>query len=303
MFGEGKSSVTPLPDQPGTLDEDCTFSEEEVRQINDLVAGASIHVGTVFCIALVFGLPGSVLALVSLFSKAVSPTKRYMSFLAISDFAALLLANPTVYNITREPPSEILISVYFYRVFQTLSHWILVMICQERFVSVRYPFLKSRLYTRRATFLSFGAAFIMSLVLCFVGFSIDFYKDRRFPFALILGQTILQQLIYIIIPGDLIKVFTILTACHLRSTIRHRQTIATQAEQNSRLSVTMETQLTRIMVVTVVCFAVLTFPLAFFNIFLSDPKIDNCNGTAAKALVRKATVLTFEFRHRTLCLF
>ncbi|KAK3781582.1 hypothetical protein RRG08_048920 [Elysia crispata] len=79
----GKSSITTLQDQPGTLDEYCTLSEEEFRQINDLVAGASIHVDTVFSIAMVFVLPGSVLALVSLSSKAVSPTKRYMSFLAI----------------------------------------------------------------------------------------------------------------------------------------------------------------------------------------------------------------------------
>ena len=133
-------------------------------------------------------------------------------------------------------------------------------------MSVRYPFQKSRLYTRRATSLSVGAAFTVSLV----PFPGSYLSGIYFNFihcGLEVAVTILYKLIYIVIPRGLIIIFTILTARHLRRNVRHWKTIGTQSEQNSRRSVTMETLLTRMMFVTVVCFAVFTFPWAFIHIF------------------------------------
>ncbi|KAK3776544.1 hypothetical protein RRG08_015141 [Elysia crispata] len=150
--------------------------------------------------------------------------------------------------------------------FKTFSHWILAFICVERFVSVRYPFQKSRLYTRRATFLSVGAAFTVSLV----PFPCSYLSGVYFNFIyfyLEAAVSILYILIYMILPGGLIIIFTILTARHLRRNVRHRETIGTQSEQSSRRSVTMETQLTRLMFVTVVCFVLFTFPWTFIHTF------------------------------------
>ncbi|KAK3781583.1 hypothetical protein RRG08_048921 [Elysia crispata] len=263
------TSFTPSLGENGIFDERCApLTVEELRWIEAVQEATQTQMDILFSIALVFGVPGSILALVTLSSMAVSPTKRYMSFLMVSDFAALLLASWSVYRATRGQFFTQLeqIGVYVFRIFQAFSHWNLALICVERFVSVRYPFQKSRLYTRRATFLSVGAAFTVSLVpfpgsyLSGVYFNF-IYKDLE------AAVTILYKLIYIVIPGGLIIIFTILTARHLRRNVRHRETIGTQSEQNSRRSVTTETQLTRLVFVTVVCFAVFTFPWAFIHIF------------------------------------
>ena len=261
------TSVTPSLGKNGNFDGPCPpLTAEEFRRMNAVLEAARMQVNIIFSIALVFGLPGSVLALVTLSSMAVSPTTRYIRFLAISDFAALLLASWTAYRVTKDQDFTQLglISLYITRTFQAFSHWNLVLICVERFVSVRYPFQKSRLYTRRATSLSVGAAFTLSLV-TFPG---SYLTGAYFNFIYTdLEATVTILLIYIVIPGGLIIIFTMLTACHLRRNVRHRETIGSQSEQNSRRSVTMETQLTRLMFVTVVCFAVFTFPWAFMNIF------------------------------------
>ncbi|KAK3758796.1 hypothetical protein RRG08_054772 [Elysia crispata] len=266
LFPEN-TSVTPSLGKNGNFDRPCPpLTAEEFRRIKSIYEATKIQVNIIFSIALIFGLPGSVLDLVTLPSMAVSPTTRYMSFLAISDFTALLLASLTAYKDAYDLFFTQLehISIYVSRIFQAFSHWNLALICVERFVSVRYPFQKSRLYTRRATFLSVGAAFTVSLV----PFPGSYLSNAYFNFMYLdleAAVTILYTLIYIVIPGGLIIIFTILTARHLRRNVRHRETIGTQSEQNSRRSVTMETQLTRMMFVTVVCFAVFTFPWAFIH--------------------------------------
>ena len=263
------TSVTLSPGQNGNFDYPCPpISEEKLRLIEALEEATEIQVDTIFSIALIFGLPGSVLALVIVSSMAACPTTWYMSSLSMSDLATLFLASLTSYKVTTDSSLTLFDknSIYVCRIFQAFSHWNLALICVERFVSVRYPFQKSRLYTRRAMFLSVGAAFIVSSVPFPVSYLSGLYYDFKYT-DLELAQTILYKLIYIIIPGGLIMIFTILTACHLRRNVRHRETIASQSEQNSRRSVTMEAQLTRMMFVTVVCFVVFTFPWAFIHIF------------------------------------
>ena len=268
LFPEN-TSVTPSLGKNGNFDGPCPpLTAEELRRMKAVNETIHIQVKIIFSIALIFGLPGSVLALVTLSSMVVGPTTRYMSFLAISDFTALLIASLSAYKVTTDHFFTQLdyISFYVPRIFQAFSHWNLALICVERFVSIRYPFQKSRLYTRRATFLSVGAAFTVSLV----PFRGSYLSHVYFNFIYIdleTAVTVLYKLIYIIIPGGLIIICTILTARHLRRNVRHRETIGSQSEQNSRRSVTMETQLTRLMFVTVVCFAVFTFPWAFIHIF------------------------------------
>ncbi|KAK3762220.1 hypothetical protein RRG08_057458 [Elysia crispata] len=161
------TSVTLSPGQNGNFDYPCPpLSEEKLRLIEALEEATKIQVDTIFSIALIFGLPGSVLALVIVSSMAASPTTLYMSSLAMSDLATLFLASLTSYKVTNGGSLTLFDknSIYVCRIFQAFSHWNLALICVERFVSVRYPFQKSRLYTRRAMFLSVGAAFIVSSV-------------------------------------------------------------------------------------------------------------------------------------------
>ncbi|KAK3749123.1 hypothetical protein RRG08_057107 [Elysia crispata] len=276
----GNNSILPSLDKNDTLVGRCPQpSEEEIRLIRALFTATKIQVYTIFSIALFFGLPGSVFALVTLSTIAVSPTKRYISFLAISDFAALILASSTIYRFAVDADSLTsfdMISISGSGLFQIFSHWILVLICEERFVSVRYPFQKSRLYTRRATFLSVGVAFIVSLV-PFPLTYLCFFYDKSKSIELMVANSFLSSLICIIIPGVLIIIFTTLTACH----VRHKKNMAPLSEQNSQRSVTMETQLTRMMFVTVICFAVFTFPVAFillvFGAILKEGSIFFCH--------------------------
>ena len=253
----------------GIFDERCApLTEEELRWIEAVKEATQTQMDIIFSIALVFGMLGSVLALVTVATMEFSPTNLYMSVLTFFDFFALFYTRFIVYTATKPSALQLLdpVIVYVTRIFQAFSHWILALICVERFVSVRYPFQKSRLYTRRATFLSVGAAFTVSLV-PFPGSCLSFTHFNLIYTDLEVAVTILYELISIVIPGGLMIIFTILTACHLRRNVRHRETIGTQSEQNSRRSVTMETQLTRLMFVKVVCFAVFTFPWAFILIF------------------------------------
>ncbi|KAK3741888.1 hypothetical protein RRG08_065460 [Elysia crispata] len=203
LFPEN-TSVTPSLGKNGNFDGPCPpLTAEELRRIKAVDEATQIQVNIIFSIALIFGLPGSVLALVTLSSMVVAPTTRYMSFLAISDFTALLLASLTAYKVVNGLLLTQLdyISFYVTRIFQAFSHWNLALICVERFVSIRYPFQKSRLYTRRATFLSVGAAFTVSLV----PFAGSFLSSAYFNFIyfyLEAAVTILYKLIYIVILGE-----------------------------------------------------------------------------------------------------
>ncbi|GFR97825.1 FMRFamide receptor-like [Elysia marginata] len=243
-------------------------SDADIRRIKTLCAATSIQVSTVFSIALAFGLPGSVFTLVTASSlKFRSPTNLYLSSLAVSDFLALFLASLTSYKATDNSSftDTTVIVLYVNRIFQALSHWILALICIERFISVQLPMHKARLYRDRVVFFSIFVAFWISSIPFPVSYvsTFHYYNQNKFVER---AQTILYTLVYIIIPGALIVIFTFLTARQLKRRTKNRMSMTSGRSLSDR-SVAMETQLTRMMFLTVACFVVFTLPWAVIHIY------------------------------------
>ncbi|RUS82023.1 hypothetical protein EGW08_010214, partial [Elysia chlorotica] len=116
----------------------------------------------IFSLALAFGIPGSVLVVVTVTSITINPSTVYMAVLSISNSIALITGvqifkMPNVGKFTIDD----MIPMWLCRLFQTFSQWTLALICAERFVSVAFPLKKSQLYTMRTTAVSAGAAFLI----------------------------------------------------------------------------------------------------------------------------------------------
>ena len=252
-------------------------SPEELRQIEALDKVKVILSYTAFSVALVLGLPGSILTVITILlgsRSAVSPSRSrstvnpftvYMCTLAASDFISLILASFTIYKLARHAPISRLefLTMLVYRIFQSYSHWLLALICLERFIAVRFPLQKSKIYTTRTVIFSTLLALVLSAI-PFTGSYLILVEDNMRKKALVVVTDILNILIYSILPCIFILVFSFLIAFRINRNVQRRETM--MAASNSRRSVTMETQLTRIMFITAVCFIVFTFPWAAINI-------------------------------------
>ena len=138
------------------------LTPEDMRQIEALAKVNFILIYTVFSVALVLGLLGSIFTVITILlgsRSAVSPSRSrstvnpftvYICTLAGSDFISLFLASFTVYKVNEYghvPDQENIVLVF--RIFQSFSHWILTLICLERFISIRFPLRKSKIYTMK----------------------------------------------------------------------------------------------------------------------------------------------------------
>ncbi|GFN74394.1 thyrotropin-releasing hormone receptor [Plakobranchus ocellatus] len=248
----------------------CIFNEPETcppanndlrNQIRTLCKAAAIKNYAIFSIALALGLPGSVFALITVATMPASPSIVYMGMLAASDFLALTLASVTMYRASDQNswPYEWFL-IWSGRIFQAFSHWMLALICLERYVSVRFPLQKSRVYSMKLTWMSTAVVLIISSIpfamMCFIEFDIYDIGD--------LTNTLVYNIIYIFIPLIFVVLFTILTALKLRSGARRRQTMIVPSSR--RHSSKMESELTRIMFVTAIFFFLLTLPWSFMYI-------------------------------------
>ena len=264
------------------------LTPEELRQIEVLAKVKVILIYTVFSVALVLGLLGSIFTVITILlgsrsavspprcSSTANPFTVYICTLAGSDFISLFLASLTVYEVNDNGYVSIqeIMTFLVFRIFQSFSHWILTLICLERFISIRYPLRKSKIYTMKTVVLSTVLAFLLSAIPFPVVFLIqeEYNLTNR---AIISAANILHMSIYSILPCVFILLFSFLTGFHINRNVQRRESM--MAASNSRRSVTMETQLTRMMFATALCFIVFTVPLtgleAFYDIimFLKTP--------------------------------
>ncbi|RUS83079.1 hypothetical protein EGW08_009165, partial [Elysia chlorotica] len=218
-----------------------------------------------FSTALVLGLPGSILALIPLSRMPLKPSTLYIQLLAASDFASLLTASLVYYKIVgqKDMTDQDNLIKWFGRTFQCFSHWLLVLICLERYVAVRFPLQKARLYTMQNTSLTCLAVFSLSLV-HFVLFAITFIESLKI-WNLMFFIIIVFLSVYIFVPMLLITLFTTLTAVEMRRSRRRRQTIVTTVGSSSASK--LEAEITRIMFLTALFFVILTLPMLAYHLY------------------------------------
>ena len=218
-----------------------------------------------FSAALVFGLPGSIFALILVGRLPLKPSTLYIRLLAASDFVALFSASLTYYKIVNNGDmthSDDFLK-WFGRIFQCFSHWLLVLICLERFVAIRYPLRKARLYTMQTTYLTCIAALFISSV-HFILIALDKTKaieSDKYKFYVIM----FFLSIYIFVPMLLIILFTTLATVEIRRSRGRRQTIV--ASGSSSLASKLEAEITRIMFLTALFFVLLTLPMLLYHLF------------------------------------
>ena len=268
-------SLVPSPQNSSHRTDHCgyTFSDRscppptarEMRYIDSLCDGTEIMMDAIFSVSLALGLPGSSLVLITVYNMPVTPGTFYMGFLAASDFVCLMFGIDLMYKLPDDGSLGIqeVAVIWVGRIFQTFSHWILAFMCLERLVSVKLPTHKARIYTMRNTRLSVGAAFAVSAVpflMTCVHYTIFEYSV---DIELYLG--IVQNLVYIIFPGGLVVISSVLTALQLKRAAKRRETMMTSrgASRSSRL----DSDLTLIMLLTSFCFVVFTFPWGAIHIF------------------------------------
>ena len=238
---------------------------EEMKQIGIVCEVTELQMDTIVSLSMIFGLPGSVLALVTVSSMTVSPPTVYMGCLAVSDFISLLFG-VQVYKLPDDGTFtylEVVAIFWFGRIFQAFSHWTLSLMCLERFVSVKFPTQKSRIYTKKNTWLSVGVAFIISTIP--FDASCLHYMKYEYNVDVVLYLSVLHNLIYIIFPGAMVVTFSTLTAVQIKRGARRRADMMS-AQASSRPS-RMEADLTRMMFLTSVCFVIFTCPWAAVHTF------------------------------------
>ena len=244
-----------------------TPSDKEMRELSKICSASRLQGYILFSSALVLGLPGSVLTGITAARLPLKPSTLYIRILAASDFLSLIFASLTYYAILddfiRELESWEEFTKWFGRIFQSFSHWLLVLICLERYVSVRFPLQKARLYTMQMTCLSCLAAFIIS--------SVHFILSSFLYFEAVEATHIkpaivfLYLTIYIFVPMTLIVLLTSLTAFELKQSQERRRNFMTSV--HTSLATKTEVDVTRMMFLTVICFVIFTLPMLLFHIY------------------------------------
>ncbi|GFR78499.1 growth hormone secretagogue receptor type 1 [Elysia marginata] len=244
---EGDNSSKTVPDlicsylEPNTT---CPLpSDADMRIIKSICTAARTQGYVLFTVALVIGLPGSILALITMCRMPLKPSTLYLCLLSASDFVSLVFVSFTYYETLdiKRPSDWQELSKWIGRVFQAFSHWLLVLICVERFATVRFPLQKSTVYTVRTALYTCIAALLLSCVPLTL-FCLGFYEivtHQKFRFYYI----IIYLSIYIFVPMSLIIVFTSLTAMELRKTQERRRNLTRSGHHTSK----MEAELTRMM--------------------------------------------------------
>ncbi|KAK3774268.1 hypothetical protein RRG08_027286, partial [Elysia crispata] len=200
---------------------------EEMQQIDKVCQASEIQMDIIFSLSLVLGLPGSVLVVVTVSSMEVNPSTIYMKLLAISDFIALALGvqmfkMPNEGNFTIDD----LRPMWLCRLFQAFSNWNLAMMCLERFISVQFPMRKNRIYTIRNTKVSGLMAFLVSATPFF--WSCVHYAVYDYIGHMALHLNIVHNLVYSLVPGAFIVIFSTLTALRLKKERKRRKSMTSR---------------------------------------------------------------------------
>ncbi|GFR65009.1 G-protein coupled receptor [Elysia marginata] len=245
-----------------------TPSRQELRNIRGLCSAVVVQNNIILYVALALGVPGSVFTLITVSSLKYSPAMVYLGSLAASDLLALFVSSLAYHRTVAKAylTDREVLTMYIARIFQALSHWILALICLERFITVRFPMHKSRFYRRRTVFLSL----LIALILSIIPFPVTYVS--RFHYYNTIGtlesaQTYLYQAAYLFVPGLSILILTVLTGLQLKAMKKRRRSMISANSASPSHSAAMETKLIQIMWLTVACFFVLACPFGCMQCF------------------------------------
>ncbi|GFS22582.1 thyrotropin-releasing hormone receptor [Elysia marginata] len=238
----------------------------DLRHIEKICTATLLQGYVLFSVALILGLPGSGLVLLTLARMPLRPSILYIRLLAVSDFVSLVFAGISYYNMLDADyvmTDSDHYSKWFGRIFQVLSHWLLVLICIERYVSVRFPFQKASLFTIRRSyqtcFIALSIGSVHFILFCVGDIERILKGDLRYFIVLFYLS------VYIFLPMTLIVVFTALTASELKRNRGRRNSM--MAPEHRSLATKLEADITRMMFLTAIFFIIFTLPMFLFHLY------------------------------------
>ncbi|RUS88073.1 hypothetical protein EGW08_004126 [Elysia chlorotica] len=164
-----------------------------------------------FWVSTVTGLLGNSLALVTLRSLPMTPASLYVSLLAASDLAALLVRAGLQVLMDRalvtwySPTANLVCLLYDY--FASYSNWLLVLICFERFLTIRFPLRKRTCFTMgRAQAVALLTALALLAAYGLATWRLGYTEARIFT---------VRNLLYAVLPQALILTTILLIWAHL----------------------------------------------------------------------------------------
>ncbi|CAG5120921.1 unnamed protein product [Candidula unifasciata] len=253
---------------------------DEIDTIQTLCDAADIIWITGFWFSVVSGIVGNGLAILTIASLHASTATFFVGLLAVSDLIAIciqvLVQYADKYGIYNRASASWELSIMLYDISISYSNWLLVLICLERYLTVRFPLHKRYYFT-------LTHARISAVVLALLVFGI--YNSATWTLGYNdIKMYKIRNLFYAGLPLAFILVIISLISYQLRKIHRDRQTLngrvhsrmglSSMDEQQSAGLTTgrssnnlplqeiarLENSITVMMLVAAVCFSILTIP-------------------------------------------
>ncbi|KAK7508536.1 hypothetical protein BaRGS_00000102 [Batillaria attramentaria] len=174
------------------------------------------------------GLPGSAAAVATILSMRVTTATFYVALLAVVDGTALVLKlifhQLSTYDALPVRGAGCRILTMVVELCSCWANWVLVLICFERFVSVRFPIQKRFCFTKKRAYVTAAVVFLVMFV-SFTPFLYaegycncihDLYRDLEYKDAWLAVQTAL----YFVLPFIAVAILATLIIVYL---VRHRR--------------------------------------------------------------------------------
>ncbi|CAG5124568.1 unnamed protein product [Candidula unifasciata] len=252
---------------------------DEIATIETLCQAADVIFITGLCFSVITGIIGNVLAILTIASLPRSTATFFVGLLAVSDLVGICIQTVVYFLDKHRMYSR---ATQYWDVFPMLydmvasySNWLLVLICLERYVTIRYPLHKRSYFTMRHSKM---AAVLLALAIIIVYNSVTWtlgYEN--------MNLYIIRNLLYAGLPLVFILVTIALISHQLRRVHQGRKRLSCHAPlqintpglaeiqrtvtPSRRRSSTplqeiarIENSVTAMMLVAAVCFSIFTLP-------------------------------------------
>ncbi|GFR77734.1 thyrotropin-releasing hormone receptor [Elysia marginata] len=204
----------------------------DTQETISALCGAADRMFTVsFWLACALGLLGNGLAILTIASLPLTTATFYVCLLAVSDLLAImvrgtlqLMLDNTIIVLRNSKTFNMAGLLFDY--FASLSNWLLVLICFERFLTIRFPLKKRTCFTIvRAQVIALLLAVALLLIYGIAAWRLGYTEARIF---------ILRNVLYALLPLCLVLATIAMIGCHLWQVHQDREATFSNSSRRSR---------------------------------------------------------------------
>lgn len=222
-------------------------------------------------VLIVLGVPGNAACLLTITSMRVTTATFYVALLAVADEIALVLKlvfhQLATYHMLPATGAGCRVFNLVVELSSCYANWMLVLVCLERFVSVRYPLKKYVYFTKKRAYASSAVLFLV-LLFCFShylynqGYCVP--KDQLdMRFLEVWGW--IHSALYFFMPFVVVAVLTLLIVVCLHRYRRARQSMILQTSGGSD-DRNMERAISIMLVSAAGVFLILALPTCIYHL-------------------------------------